>query len=242
MNRKQFDHTIRAAGAILATDQVLVIGSQAIHGSTDIEIPEAERSIEADISALKDEDGTKADLIDGSIGELSIFQETFGYYAQGVTPDTAVLPAGWRNRLVTYESASTNGVKALCLEIHDLWISKVAFNVLINATILCRFLKRYGLYHLLYPTIIRSLHFWRCGHECDRARIEASGQAVGQCARRGRNGAGLRKPGGVSGDRRADGPVSVPRKAVPSGPESEGNAGRCGVTIHTMEFDLMTGR
>ena len=71
MNRKQFDHTIRAAGAILATDQVLVIGSQAIHGSTDIEIPEAERSIEADISALKDEDGTKADLIDGSIGELS---------------------------------------------------------------------------------------------------------------------------------------------------------------------------
>ena len=124
MNRKQFDHTIRAAGAILATDQVLVIGSQAIHGSTDIEIPEAERSIEVDISALKDEDGTKADLIDGSIGELSIFQETFGYYAQGVTPDTAVLPAGWRNRLVSYESTSTNGVKALCLEIHDLWISK----------------------------------------------------------------------------------------------------------------------
>ncbi len=128
MNRKQFDHTIRAAGAILATDQVLVIGSQAIHGSTDIEIPEAERSIEVDISALKDEDGTKADLIDGSIGELSIFQETFGYYAQGVTPDTAVLPAGWRNRLVTYESPSTNGVKALCLEIHDLWISKAIAN------------------------------------------------------------------------------------------------------------------
>ena len=128
MNRKQFDHTIRAAGAILATDKVLVIGSQAIHGSTDIEIPEAQRSIEVDISALKDEDGTKADLIDGSIGELSIFQDTFGYYAQGVTPDTAVLPAGWRNRLVTYESSATNGVKALCLEIHDLWISKAVAN------------------------------------------------------------------------------------------------------------------
>ena len=128
MKRKQFDHTIRAAGAILATDQVLVIGSQAIHGSTDIEIPEAERSIEVDIAALKDPDGAKADLIDGSIGELSIFQETFGYYAQGVTPDTAVLPAGWRNRLVVYESPSTNGVKALCLEIHDLWISKAIAN------------------------------------------------------------------------------------------------------------------
>lgn len=128
MNRDQFDHAIRAAGAILATDKVLVIGSQAIHGSTNIEIPEAQRSIEVDVSALKDDDGTMADLIDGSIGELSIFQETFGYYAQGVTPDTAILPGGWRKRLVTYESPSTNGVKALCLEIHDLWISKAIAN------------------------------------------------------------------------------------------------------------------
>ena len=128
MKRHQFDHAIRAAGAILGVDRVLVIGSQAIHGSTDIEIPEAERSIEVDISALKDDDGTKADLIDGSIDELSIFQETFGYYAQGVTPDTAVLPAGWRNRLIAYESPSTNGVKALCLELHDLWLSKAIAN------------------------------------------------------------------------------------------------------------------
>ena len=128
MNRKQFDHTVRAAGAILATDQVLIIGSQAVHGSTDAKIPEAERSIEVDISALKDDNGKKADLIDGSIGELSIFQETFGYYAQGVTPDTAILPSGWRNRLVTYESPATNGVKALCLELHDLWLSKAMAN------------------------------------------------------------------------------------------------------------------
>ena len=99
-----------------------------MHGTTDAVIPEAERSIEVDISALKDNDGTKADLIDGSIGELSIFQETFGYYAQGVTPDTAILPAGWRNRLVTYESPATNGVKALCLELHNLWLSKAIAN------------------------------------------------------------------------------------------------------------------
>ena len=29
---------------------------------------------------------------------------------------------------MTYESPSTNGVKALCLEIHDLWISKAVAN------------------------------------------------------------------------------------------------------------------
>ena len=107
MNRQQFDHTIRAAGAILQTDELIVIGSQAIHGSIDVTIPEAERSIEVDISAIEDDDGSLADLIDGSIGELSLFQETFGYYAQGVTPDTAVLPSGWRKRLVSYESPAT---------------------------------------------------------------------------------------------------------------------------------------
>lgn len=124
MNRAQFAHTVRAAGAILNADRVLVIGSQAVHASTGELFPEAERSIETDIAALEDEDGSKADLIDGSIGELSVFQETFGYYAQGVTPNTAVLPEGWRERLVPFVSRQTNGVTALCLELHDLWISK----------------------------------------------------------------------------------------------------------------------
>ena len=128
MNRTQFEHAVRAAGAILGVDEVLVIGSQAIHGSVEEQIPEAERSIEVDISAVQDDDGSRADLIDGSIGELSMFQEEFGYYAQGVTPDTAVLPSGWRRRLVSYESPATSGVRALCLEIHDLWLSKALAN------------------------------------------------------------------------------------------------------------------
>lgn len=124
MNRSQFEHTVRAAGAILGTEEVLVIGSQAIHASIDAVIPEAERSIEVDVAALDDPDGAMADLIDGSIGELSVFQETYGYYAQGVTPQTAILPDGWRKRLVRFVTPATNGVTALCLEPHDLWISK----------------------------------------------------------------------------------------------------------------------
>ncbi|MBI4405279.1 MAG: hypothetical protein HY537_14040 [Deltaproteobacteria bacterium] len=126
MKRKEFEHTIRAAAAILGVNKILVIGSQAIHASVNLEIKEAQRSIEADISALEDEDSTKADLIDGSIGELSVFHETFGYYAQGVTPKSAVLPAGWRDRLVPFCTPATQGVTALCLELHDLWISKAA--------------------------------------------------------------------------------------------------------------------
>ena len=124
MTKEQFEHAIRAAGAVLNANEVLVIGSQAVHASTDEFIPATQASIEADIAALDDKDGRLADLLDSAIGELSLFQDAFGYYVQGVTQRTAVLPPGWRERLVPYVSERTGGVKALCLEIHDLWLSK----------------------------------------------------------------------------------------------------------------------
>lgn len=127
MKRAEFEHAIRAVGAVLDVGEVLVIGSQALHASVTGELPpEASRSVEVDVAALRgDPEGKLADLIDGSIGEASMFHETFGYYAQGVVETTAVLPAGWRERLVRFESPGTNGVVAWCLELHDLWISKV---------------------------------------------------------------------------------------------------------------------
>lgn len=126
MKREEFEHAIRAAGAVLGVQEVLVIGSQALHASIAGELPpEASRSIEVDVAALcGDPGGHMADLIDGSIGEASMFHATFGYYAQGVVETTAVLPAGWRERLVRFESPGTNGVVAWCLEPHDLWVSK----------------------------------------------------------------------------------------------------------------------
>jgi hypothetical protein len=92
MKRTKFEHAIRAAGSILGTTELIVIGSQAIHAimSADL-LDEAQRSIEVDIVAFDDPDGQKADLIDGSIGEASMFHATFGYYAQGVSESTAIL-------------------------------------------------------------------------------------------------------------------------------------------------------
>ncbi|MGB5533577.1 MAG: hypothetical protein WBN71_10780 [Acidimicrobiia bacterium] len=78
MKRAEFDHAIRAASSILGETEILVIGSQAIHGSISGDLPaEAERSVEVDIVAFNDADAKKADLIDGSIGEASTFHETF---------------------------------------------------------------------------------------------------------------------------------------------------------------------
>jgi hypothetical protein len=125
VNREQFEHTIRAAGAVLGVTDVLVIGSQALHASWSGDLPdEALRSVEADVAVFEDPDGRGADLIDGSIGEASMFHSTFGYYAHGVAETTAILPAGWRERLVRFETPGTRGVVAWCLEPHDLWISK----------------------------------------------------------------------------------------------------------------------
>jgi hypothetical protein len=125
VTREQFEHAVRAAGAVLDVHEVLVIGSQALHASVDGDLPEkAARSVEVDVAVRGDTDGRMADLLDGSIGEASMFHDTFGYYAQGVTETTAILPEGWEARLVRFESPATNGVVAWCLDAHDLWISK----------------------------------------------------------------------------------------------------------------------
>ena len=60
------------------------------------------------------------------IGRDSPFHEQFGYYADPVGVGTAVLPKGWKKRLVNLPAGDTGGAKGLCLEPHDLAISKYA--------------------------------------------------------------------------------------------------------------------
>lgn len=95
MNREQLAHVLRATARIVDDPRILVVGSQAILGTYDDDrLPEeATRSIEADVAFWHDPDEAKADEVDGSIGEYSAFHEQFGYYGQGVSVTTAVLPA-----------------------------------------------------------------------------------------------------------------------------------------------------
>ena len=79
-------------------------------------------SMEADIAFFDDPADVKADQFDGAIGELSMFHETFGYYAQGVSVSTAVLPEGWRDRIVAFATPGTTPGRGLCLDPHD-WSS-----------------------------------------------------------------------------------------------------------------------
>lgn len=123
MTRQQLEHIIRASGAITGSTEIVVIGSQAILGTHPEAPAPLSDSIEADVFTLRDPH--EATLIDGSIGEGSPFHDTFGYHAHGVGVETAVLPAGWRDRLVRICGPGTSGVLGLCLDPHDLAVAKL---------------------------------------------------------------------------------------------------------------------
>lgn len=127
VNRAQLSHVLRAASRVADDPNIIVIGSQAILGSfSDADLPsEATRSMEVDLAFRNDTDDRKSDLVDGSIGGLSPFHEKFGYYAQGVSLATAVVPSGWADRVVAYREADSAPNRAICLDPHDLVVSKL---------------------------------------------------------------------------------------------------------------------
>lgn len=126
MNRQQLEHAIRASGAISGDRELYVVGSQSILGAYPVAHPDLCRSMEVDI-APKNQPAMES-VIEGSIGELSPFHQTFGFYVDGVEIGGIVLPDGWAKRVVVVENENTNGFCGLCLEPTDLAVSKLAAN------------------------------------------------------------------------------------------------------------------
>lgn len=132
MNREELQHAIRAATTILEIDRVYIIGSQSILGSfaEDQLPPEATDSNEIDIWPLGDDAAGRLSEKLLAVGELSEFHETYGFYIDGVSNSTAVLPAGWHDRLVEVPALQVNGARVvgLCLDPHDLCVAKLIAN------------------------------------------------------------------------------------------------------------------
>lgn len=124
MRREELEHVIRAAAEVAGDDELVVVGSQAILGR----FPNAPEGMlisrEADVYPKNRPE--RADQIDGSLGDGSYFDSSFGYYAHAVGPETAKAPAGWEERLVAVRSENTGGATGWCLEPHDLVLSKCA--------------------------------------------------------------------------------------------------------------------
>ena len=128
MTREQLEHAIRAACEVSDDTEIWIFGSQAILGEFPNAPKDLRASIEVDVQPKNRPDNV--DLIDGALGELSLFHQTHGFYVHGLPiEEAASLPPGWQDRTKPIkDEISTRGKTGWCMEAHDLAASKlVAF-------------------------------------------------------------------------------------------------------------------
>ncbi len=126
----ELNHLIRAARDVLNGEAVYIVGSQSIVPwlKKNEGIPPKSYnscltfSREADIIPFSgSEDG--ATEIDGSIGEDSLFDAMYGYYAQGVDFTTISAPSDWKSRCMPLTGTDGKTI-AYCMHPIDLFITK----------------------------------------------------------------------------------------------------------------------
>jgi hypothetical protein len=122
MTREALEHIIRASADVTDQYGFVIVGSQSILGPVPYPPAVFTMSAEADIYPLHAPE--LAEKIEGALGEGSRFHDTHGHYAQGVGPETAVLPSGWMDRVHRVQGAGTNGRVGYCLDVLDLFMSK----------------------------------------------------------------------------------------------------------------------
>jgi hypothetical protein len=127
LTREQLEHAIRAACDVSGDTEIWIFGSQAILGEFPNAHESLRSSIEVDVQPKNNPD--KSDEIDSSLGELSLFHKTHGFYVHGISLESVKLPKNWENRVIEVnDEVTTGGNSGLCIEVHDLAASKlVAF-------------------------------------------------------------------------------------------------------------------
>ena len=126
MTRDQLEHALRAVQTVTGESEFVIIGSQAVLGQFPDAPEELLVSQEIDIYAPGKPEAS--DLIQGACGEHTDFPRTHDFYVDGVSPTTAVVPGGWRNRAIPVCNANTNGATGWCLEVHDIAVAKYFAN------------------------------------------------------------------------------------------------------------------
>jgi hypothetical protein len=125
----------RRAANLTGYRQILVLGSQAVHGALpDADLPAiTTMSAEADLAVVNDLSGETPHTIEANFGMGSPYHQHFGVYADGISLSEVALPNGWEGRLRTeqiHDDADVdNPVTLLFPEIHDLCASKLTVAV-----------------------------------------------------------------------------------------------------------------
>jgi len=146
VKKRELEFTLRAAARIAGDREFFVIGSQAVPAFC--RRPPAEVLLSQECDLYPKHRPEMANIIESKLGRRSTFARTNGFYADVVTPELASLPFGWERRLKIFSAGS---VTALCLEVHDLIVSKLAAGRLKDLEFIGALLRR----NLADPQIIR---------------------------------------------------------------------------------------
>jgi hypothetical protein len=110
VKKSELEHVIRTAKEITGETEFVVIGSQALHGAFPNLVDKLVTSHECDIYIPNAPE--KTELLN-SIGLLTPFAQTHGYYADPVDPETAKLTKSWPRRRIAISTRNTNGAYLL---------------------------------------------------------------------------------------------------------------------------------
>jgi hypothetical protein len=129
MRRDEFRDALRRAAVITGDRDLVVVGSQSIHGafSESVLRAQATASMEVDLIPLHDPEGDKFWFLSAIGGLYADLRSDSGpgLEIDGVELKTSVLPDGWADRLIPFpldDSADT--VIGWCLDPHDLVVAK----------------------------------------------------------------------------------------------------------------------
>lgn len=168
MRRRELERTLRAAGRVARETEFFLIGSQAVHASC--RRPPAEVLLSQECDLYPRNHPETANLIHAELGRGSPFARRHGFYADVVTPEIASLPMGWDRRLQPLRSGR---ITALCLEAHDLIVSKLAAGRLKDLEFVAALLRC----NLADPALVRR-RIRQFPIQKDQGRLRARLQAV----------------------------------------------------------------
>jgi len=121
MRRGLVENLLRELARVSGKREVVIIGSQSIHAVAGKLPAEVLMSVEVDL--LMEEDDPAEARIEAELGRRSAFQAEHGVYVDLVRSSFPYLPDGWEGRL---RDIDLGVLRARCLEIHDLAVSKLA--------------------------------------------------------------------------------------------------------------------
>lgn len=96
MRRDKLDHLLRAAGAVTGHRRFVLVGSAVVLVRCKNIPGDMLLTSEADLYVPDVPDADElSDAIEDNIGQGSSFHQRYGYYCDGVSAGTAVMPIDW---------------------------------------------------------------------------------------------------------------------------------------------------